>query len=127
VSEKPLFRLLCMLILALGLTRVAGADAEKPLLDPTRPSGWQVSASESPSTVNKPVGALKLQGTFSRSGRRSAVISGRRVVVGDEVSGAKVVEIRRNRVTLRIDGENVELASLAADVKSPANRKGDRK
>jgi hypothetical protein len=68
---------------------------------------------------------LKLQGTFSLAGERSAMISGKRVVVGDEVSGALVMEINRDTVVLRVAGEIVELASLLPDVKSPVDSKGE--
>ena len=53
------------------------------------------------------------------------MISGRRVAVGDRVSGAEVIEIQNNRVLLRVDGETVELASLLPDVKSPTRSRGE--
>ena len=53
------------------------------------------------------------------------MISGQRVSVGDEVSGAEVMEIDKNKVTLRLGGETIELASVVPEVKSPAGVKGD--
>jgi hypothetical protein len=45
--------------------------------------------------------------------------------VGDEISGAEVIEIDKHKVTLQIGGETVELASVVPEVKSPADVKGD--
>ena len=101
------------------------ADPDRPLFEPTRPGGWQASGSGLVETRKQPLGALRLQGTFSQAGVRSAMISGRRVSVGDEISGAEVVEIDRYKVTLQIGGETVELASVVPEVKSPAGMKGD--
>jgi len=89
-------------------------------LDPTRPSGWRAPAVAQEAAEQQPDNALKLQGTFSVAGIRSAIISGRRVAVGDVVSGAEVVEIEKNRVVLKRDGETVELASATPSVKAPA-------
>lgn len=94
------------------------------LSDPTRPQGWQPRPQGAVEQVAPKDAALQLQGTYSLAGRRSAIISGQRVMVGDEVSGAKVVEINKNRVVLQRDGEEIELASLVPDVKSPASSRG---
>jgi len=119
-----------ILVTAIGMLTMTGqvfGDPRATLLDPTRPKGWQATAQAQAETEEQPVRALKLQGTFSLAGKRSAVISGRRVEVGDEVSGAQVLEINKNKVTLRLDGETIELASTVPDVKSPANFEGDRR
>ena len=89
-------------------------------LDPTRPAGWRAPVVAQEAAEQQPDDALKLQGTFSVAGIRSAIISGRRVAVGDVVSGAEVVEIEKNRVVLKRDGETVELASATPSVKAPA-------
>jgi Tfp pilus assembly protein PilP len=109
---------------ALGLVVQSHGESRGQLLDPTRPQGWQVSEQAQEQPHDQSVEKLKLQGTFSLAGERSAMISGKRVVVGDEVSGALVMEINRDKVILRVAGETVELASLLPDVKSPANSKG---
>lgn len=103
------------------------ADREGQLLDPTRPAGWQVSAVGVSDRPGPNVNALRLQGTFSLAGKRSAMISGRRVTVGDEVSGARVVGIDKDKVTLHIDGELRELAYTVPAVKSPTTNEGDRR
>ena len=54
------------------------------------------------------------------------MISGQRVIVGDEVSGARVIEIESHRVLLSLDGQTVELASLLPAVKAPTKPSGGR-
>jgi len=118
-----------LLVITVGLLGFTGpllADSRATLLDPTRPRGWQASDSTEAATEQQPQ-ALKLQGTFSLAGKRSAVISGRRVVVGDQVAGARVLDIDKNKVILQLDGETVELAFTVPGVKSPANNRGDRR
>ena len=119
-----------LLVFAIGVLGVNGQLHSEPgagLNDPTRPKGWRASTQAPAESENRSIAALQLQGTFSLAGERSAVISGQRVVVGDEVSGAQVLEIDRNKVILQLDGETIELASLVPDVKSPAEVKGGLK
>jgi Tfp pilus assembly protein PilP len=122
-----LTRVLVVAFGVLGMTGQTSSASQANLLDPTRPKGWRASVETQPQTEQQPVQALKLQGVFSVAGKRSAVISGQRVVVGDEVSGAEVLEIANNKVILQLDGETIELASMVPDVKSPAKFRGDRK
>jgi len=120
-------RLLLLFLGVLGATGQVHSESHGPLLDPTRPQGWQVSAQDTQQPEDRAVVELQLQGTFSRAGERSAMISGKRVGVGDEVSGAEVIEINRNSVLLRVDGETVELASMLPGVKSLTGLGGSRK
>jgi len=120
------------LFLAIGasaaiMVGVAVAGAPGELADPTRPSGWQASPVLPAARQVRPVDALKLQGTFNVAGERSAMLSGRRVTVGDEVGGATVIGIDKNKVILRVGGETVELASVAPVVKAPAHARGDQR
>jgi len=96
-----------------------GAVAATPLHDPTRPSGWQATQAMTDLRPGQGPAALRLQGVFSHSGVRTAMISGRRVAVGDVVGGAQVVAIGNNKVTLVRDGRTIELAAYAGQVKSP--------
>ncbi len=116
------------LILMIAMLSAAPAAAEPipPLSDPTRPHGWRPVAPEDASSGRPSIDGLRLQGTFSVAGQRSAMISGQRVIVGDEVSGARVVEIDTHRVVLSIDGQTVELASLLPPVKAPTKSAGGR-
>ena len=119
-----------LLVIAVGVLGIAGplfGESRTTLLDPTRPTGWQAAAQAESVAKEQPPQALKLQGTFSIAGARSAVISGQRVVVGDLVAGAEVLDIDKNKVTLQLDGETVELASTVPEVKSPANNTGDHR
>lgn len=113
-------RRMSLLLCALGAVQGAAAGDDAALRDPTRPSGWH-AAQDTSADGRRPVDALRLQGTFSVGGERSALVSGQRVLVGDRVAGAQVVGIDRNRVILRVDGETVELAAATAPVKSPSN------
>jgi len=115
---------LASLYMLMLLTGGAGPTAQTQpvgaLVDPTRPQAWQAaSAAEDDSA---PVAAVfKLQGTFNVAGRRSAVINGQRLAVGDRVSGAEVIEIDRDRVVLEIDGESMELVKGLPSVKAPVD------
>jgi MSHA biogenesis protein MshK len=114
-----------LLLLGAGVLAAATVSSEGTALrDPTRPSGWRAPAAAEQA---KQAPVMRLQGTFSVAGSRSALIDGQRVVVGDQVGGAKVLRIEKNKVVLRMEGETVELAALAAPVKTPARQTGDRK
>ena len=126
-ESMSLPRILLVLSAILGLVAHSQGESGGRLLDPTRPHGWQVAEQAEVQAHDGPVEKLTLQGTFSLAGERSAMISGKRVVVGDEVSGALVMQINRDTVVLRVAGEIVELASLVPDVKSPVNSEGDIK
>lgn len=98
-----------------------GIGVEKPLMDPTRPSGWRtVSQHDEDVPTVVATRQLRLQGIFQTAGRRTALINGQRVAVGELVGGGEVVSIGKRGVTLLIDGETVELASMIPAVKSPA-------
>lgn len=112
----------CLVLPALGLAAQGGE-----LIDPTRPADWRESAQPQDAALDQPAVPLRVQGTFSSAGQRSAMISGQRVVVGDLVGGAEVVEINKNNVVVVIDGKTVELASVLPAVKAPAEtRRGTR-
>lgn len=116
-----------MLVISMLSVGQAAAEPVSPLLDPTRPQGWRPVAPKATASGGPSIDGLRLQGTFSVAGRRSAMISGQRVVVGDEVSGARVIEIDSHKVVLSIDGQTVELASLLPPVKAPTKSPGGRR
>jgi hypothetical protein len=110
----------CLLSIGLfGLLGQAMADSAAPLSDPTRPNGWRENGRVEAAVTESTANALVLQGTFSVAGRRSAMIGGRRVSVGDQVDGAEVVEIDNNKVILQMAGETTEFYSSLPAVKSP--------
>ena len=114
------------LLIAMLSAAQAAAEPVPPLSDPTRPYGWRPVAPEGAASGGPSIEGLRLQGTFSVAGQRSAMISGQRVIVGDEVSGARVIEIDTHKVVLSIDGQTVELASLLPQVKAPTKSAGGR-
>ena len=120
-------RISLCLIGVLGMAAQIHAESHGRLIDPTRPQGWRASEKASTQPEGQSLEALKLQGTYSLEGERSAIISGQRVTVGDRVSGAEVIAINKDRVMLRVAGETVGLASLIPEVKSPVNPEGDGK
>lgn len=118
MSESRLWLLaFCLPALLTGAAPAHAQGPDESLLDPTMPQGWQVPLA----TVDDgdaPQANLMLQGTYSVAGRRSAVISGRRVAVGDRVQGAEVVRVDKDRVVLRRDGEALELTLPLPNVKT---------
>ena len=104
-----------------GAGPTAQADPAAALFDPTRPQGWQAPEVTQDGQGEPAAAVLKLQGTFNMAGRRSAVINGRRVGVGDRVSGAEVIEISKDRVVLQVDGERMELAKTLPTIKVPVD------
>jgi len=78
------------------------ADPFASLPDPTRPSGWQ----DGGAPVNR---GLVLQSTTVSTSRRSAVVNGQRVAVGDRVAGATVTDIQAFQVTLQRAGRDITL------------------
>lgn len=90
------------LCLGLAAMPIAGlADPFASLPDPTRPSGWQDGA-----PANQ---GLVLQSTTVSASRRSAVVNGQRVAVGDRVAGATVTDIQTFQVTLQRAGRDITL------------------
>ncbi len=112
---------LYMLMMLAGTGQPAHAGSADALVDPTRPRGWQAPVTGSDGPEEPAAVALKLHGTYNVAGRRSAVINGQRVGVGDQVSGAEVVEIHRDRVLLELDGESVELVRTVPMIKAPVD------
>jgi hypothetical protein len=78
---------------------VAPAPAPKPPSSP--PPSPPVPPREFPKLI--------LQGVTISGGLREALISGQVVAVGDEVEGAKVIAIERQKVTLKFDGREFTL------------------
>ena len=119
-------RTACLLAIGLfGVMAQVMAESAAPLSDPTRPSGWREQGGGEAAANESTSNGLVLQGTFSVAGRRSAMIAGRRVSVGDEVDGAQVVAIDNNKVILQMAGETAEFYSSLPAVKSPTQSEGE--
>ena len=98
--------------LVLALSNLpAAADT---LSDPTRPMSFS-AAGASPGSV-EPLGPV-LQSTVVSPLRRSAVISGRTVKLGDSIDGAIVVDIQPYEVRLRRGQRETTLRMLPKLVK----------
>ncbi len=83
--------------------------AQEILVDPTRPivSGNIAAVKKNP---------LILQAIYDRKGKKTAVINGKTVRVGDHLGGAKVVNISASSVSVERNG-NRDLLSLRAKIR----------
>ncbi|GAB4303394.1 MAG: hypothetical protein Kow0096_25430 [Thiohalomonadaceae bacterium] len=94
---------------------VAGAAAA--LDDPMRPPGSAAFSAGAASGASQFV----LSSTLIARERRSAVINGRSVGVGDHVDGARVIEIQPSQVRLQHQGRRLTLSLLPVAVKKPVS------
>ncbi len=83
-------------LLLFALTSVVSAEE---LRDPTRPHTYKAGR-----TVEG-VPSFSVNAIFVSDDRRLAIINGQRVRVGDSVSGATVVSIQKEQVTLSVSGK----------------------
>lgn len=86
------------------------------LKDPTQPSDWA-----KPKKVSRVKQSYKLNYLLYADDRKQAIINGKSVVEGDQVSGAKVINISENSVTL-----STEYGSKVLRWKQPASIKRTR-
>ncbi len=92
-------RLVIALIAGLLLASSSAVTIAQQLRDPTRPP---FGASSKPATEkSRSRGGLVLQTVLISPERKTAVISGRVMSVGDTVSGFRLVEIREGEVVLK--------------------------
>lgn len=87
--------------LLFGATSVCAQEA---LRDPTRPYDARPVATTSRGTSTNKVSTYDVTAIFTSDSRRVAVINGKRVIEGDTVDGATVVEIMNDRLSLDIGG-----------------------
>ncbi len=117
MSDRFLAAALLALLLAAG---PAFGDALRELGDPTRPpgAGTRVAVAEDAAERNES-GLLRVSTVLISEDLRFAVIGGRRVLEGDVVAGAIVLEIDLSAVHL--EGSNGEFALLVAgrSIKTP--------
>jgi hypothetical protein len=97
--------------LLLGLVMQSAAALE----DPMRPPGNAATAKSSAGVTR-----FVLSSTLIARERRSAVINGRSVGVGELVDGARVIEILPAQVRLQHQGRQLTLQLLPVAVKKPA-------
>lgn len=109
-------RLLPFLTLLLLAGRAVALD------DPMRPPDYGAATTAAAAGTASAV-PLVLNGTLIGRERRSAVINGRRVSVGDYIDGARVIEIQPAQVRLQRQGSQLTLSLLPVAVKTPVSAK----
>ncbi len=80
------------------------AYAQEALRDPTRPYDARPVATTSRGTGASRVSTYDVTAIFTSDSRRVAVVNGKRVIEGDKVDGATVVEIMNDRLSLDVGG-----------------------
>ncbi|GEM_PF-2840960 len=91
-----------------------------PLDDPTRPPDFQgMAATKAPAEIPKEVTDFRLRAVKVGAHSRWAIINDERVVEGDKIGPAQVLQIQPDRVLIDYDGQQITLSLLAQDVKSP--------
>ena len=101
----------CLAAMAL----VTSAHAES-LPDPTRPPLAVLAPASAAGDATEPVGGLVLQSVLIAPDRRSAVISGQSMALGDTVGGFRLVRVAAGEVTLE-GHEGSRTLSLFPDVR----------
>lgn len=99
---------LAILLLTCGQSAMALDDPMRP------PTASAVRSSTSSGS------AYTLSSTFIARDRKSAIINGRQVSVGDRINGARVVEIMPTQVQLQAQDRTVTVQLLPIAVKKPA-------
>ena len=119
VFSRKLALIFSGLLIAIMATSVTAA-----LDDPTRPPGNAASKAASRQVENQ-TRRWELSSTLVSPGRRTAVLNGYVVSVGDRIAGATVLAIEPNRVRIKDRGREVTLVMLNQQVKTPS-RQPDR-
>lgn len=109
------------LALVLAAVACAAPVSAAPLEDPTRPA----LAPRSPAAPAPAVGGPRLSSVLIAAHTRSALIDGRRVQVGDEIAGARVVAIGLGEVRLAREAQEIVLTLSDAGLKRPSSSKRD--
>jgi MSHA biogenesis protein MshK len=97
--------------LALLLLGTSIADAQEVLRDPTRPFDAKPVSTASASGTGggkSSVSTYNVTAIFTSDSRRVAVVNGRRVIEGDRVDGATVIEILKDSLSLNVGGKVVK-------------------
>jgi len=80
-------------------------DGQELLRDPTRPYAAKIVATVA--TGGSPVSTFRVTAIFTSDLRRVAVVNGQRVIEGDRVDGATVVEIMADALRLKFQGKAI--------------------
>lgn len=105
----------------IGLAVLCNAYAVAPFSDPTQPpAAIQKTARSRSAATGRP---LELQAVVHATGRRVAIINGKRVHEGEVVGTATVVAIAKNNVRLVRGGKEIELSLTDQRVKKTESSK----
>lgn len=113
--------LLCSLLLLLGGTPLLLAENVR-LQDPLRPISYATPQAETvkPQLPPEPEVTWQLSAVLVSPARLVAVLNGRSVQVGDQISGFRVAEISRDRVILRRKKQRKIVHRETTGLKKPA-------
>lgn len=114
-------------VLSACVATAAAADVidGEELIDPTRPLLVEQAVVEEDSgslmDMFRAAASTEFEVTFVRASSSSpmAIVNDQRVTIGDVISGATVVAIDRNSVTMEVEGLRQEISLYSTSVKSP--------
>lgn len=110
---KLVLNKLVPLLVVVGIAQVHAAE----MRDPTRPSGFQASSSDS-DELNVPSNGVQLQAIFFHPDYPAALINGRRFSVGDNLGDAQISAIHTDKIILTdVSGEK-EVRLISSSIKS---------
>ena len=107
--RKCLLMLTVTTALLLGVVTTANAEPDR---DPTRPYSQESIASPGSRSTAFNVSAILVSET-----RRVAIVNGRRVIEGDSINGAVVVEINKDALRLNLNGKELTMRLLPAGLR----------
>lgn len=107
-------------ILLLLCLSVPGVSAAVTTIDPTRPYLYdnlqQIQAFNPQADLEWALSGVKIT-----EGKKTAIINGRLVKEGDDLDGARVIEIKPAEVILLQGQQRIAIRLLLQDIKSPAS------
>ena len=83
------------------------ANGQETLRDPTRPYNARPVVASTGGGGGKVTSSFRVTAIFTSDMRRVAVVNGQRVIEGDQVDGATVVEILANSLRLNHGGKAI--------------------
>lgn len=94
-----------------------GAATALEMVDPMQPPPAPPSVQEEEPAAAR--AAWRVRAIKIEAHRRSAMINGRMVVEGEEIDGARVLEIKPRTVVIEIGNETTSLSLLKHEIKVP--------
>lgn len=100
-------RYLTLTVAAVLLSSPLLANGQETLRDPTRPFSARATVTSTGGGGSKVASTFKVTAIFTSDMRRVAVVNGQRVIEGDNVDGATVVEIFADSLQLNLRGKAI--------------------